>query len=46
MRGHRAVDEIEHRNLIAAIRAVLSDTPPHPAATSSDAPVDGDIRFL
>ncbi|WP_444452041.1 hypothetical protein ACTTAI_13365 [Rhodobacter capsulatus] len=45
MRGHAAVDEIEHRNLIAAIHAAVADTPPL-AAPPPGAPIDGDIRFL
>ncbi|ADE86639.1 hypothetical protein [Rhodobacter capsulatus] len=46
MRGHRAVDEIEHRNLVAAIHAAFADTQPRAAAPRPGAPIDGDIRFL
>ncbi|ETD86713.1 hypothetical protein [Rhodobacter capsulatus] len=46
MRGHRAVDEIEHRNLVAAIRAAFAETQPRAAAPRPGAPIDGDIRYL
>lgn len=46
MRGHRAVDEIEHRNLVAAIRAAFAETPPLSADPRPGAPIDGDIRYL
>jgi len=46
MRGHAAVDEIEHRNLIAAFKAALSEAPELSAAPVPGAPINGDIRFL
>ena len=46
MRGHTTVDEIEHCNLVAAIRAAFADTQPRAAAPRPGAPIDGDIRFL